>query len=478
MHQSAQPHIYALGPYELDVRASVLTVGGAVVPLGPKVVQTLIALVRCAGEPVSKDALLAQVWPEGCASEANLAQNIYVLRKTLAAHWHVPSIETMPRRGYRFIGPVRVLAVARRSAPARRRMPYRWRAALAGAFATFLSLLLSLDRSDFHAVSSTPDTARSMSDEGRRLYDLGRYYWDQRTASSVAKSIVYFKRAAGAQPHSALAYSGLADAYSIMADYGYGARSMRYCDLARDAARKAVALDPASSAAHASLGFVKQNFDHDPAAAAIEFRRALALDPANATAHHWYGTGLLARGDFQQARSELETAVRLKPASPSINAWLASTYYFSRDYAAAVAFGKQALELDPHRVDALVVVGLAYEGRKDYASALRTFKQLAARGQSGEALALSADAHARTGRTLESLREIRMAMPFIRRNQVEPQDIAVTMIALGKREAALIWLKKSKLDATQARIWLAFDPRLDPVRNDQRFKRWTTPRST
>lgn len=97
-HASA-PDVYLFGPYQLDTRERVLLSGGQTVPLSPKAIETLIALVRRHGRVVTKEELLQAVWPDTFIEEGVLAQNILTLRKTLQnPDW----IETVPRRGYRF----------------------------------------------------------------------------------------------------------------------------------------------------------------------------------------------------------------------------------------------------------------------------------------------------------------------------------------------------------------------------------------
>lgn len=97
------------GPYRLDRKARVLLRDGSIVPLTPKVLDTLAALAERAGEPVSKQELLRSVWPDTFVEESNLAQNISVLRKTLGELSGDSSyIETIPKRGYRFVADVRI----------------------------------------------------------------------------------------------------------------------------------------------------------------------------------------------------------------------------------------------------------------------------------------------------------------------------------------------------------------------------------
>jgi eukaryotic-like serine/threonine-protein kinase len=100
-------HFYAFGPFRLDSEKRVLVRDGVPVPLAPKVAETLLLLVESAGHLVDKDDLMKRVWPDAFVEEGNLNKNIFVLRKLLGL-WDGEReyIETVPKRGYRFVAPV------------------------------------------------------------------------------------------------------------------------------------------------------------------------------------------------------------------------------------------------------------------------------------------------------------------------------------------------------------------------------------
>jgi DNA-binding winged helix-turn-helix (wHTH) protein/TolB-like protein/Tfp pilus assembly protein PilF len=98
---------YEFGGFCLDTSNRLLLRGGKVVPLKPKVVETLLLLVEHRGEVLEKESLIKALWPDSFVEESNLTQNIYVLRKALGESSSAPVfIETIPRRGYRFIAEV------------------------------------------------------------------------------------------------------------------------------------------------------------------------------------------------------------------------------------------------------------------------------------------------------------------------------------------------------------------------------------
>jgi len=109
--------IFELGPFRLDADAALLTREGTLTPLGPRAIRVLGTLVAHAGGYVSKAKLLDTAWPGVVVEEGNLAVQVAAIRRVLAQapgaeRW----IETLPRRGYRFVGPVRELADERPAA--------------------------------------------------------------------------------------------------------------------------------------------------------------------------------------------------------------------------------------------------------------------------------------------------------------------------------------------------------------------------
>ncbi len=102
---------YEFGPYRFDLNNRELKRAGETVSLGPKATDILALLITKAGHLVEKDELLKEVWPDTFVEEANVAQHIFALRKALGDETAGPKyIETVKRRGYRFIETVRVIA--------------------------------------------------------------------------------------------------------------------------------------------------------------------------------------------------------------------------------------------------------------------------------------------------------------------------------------------------------------------------------
>ena len=105
--------LYEFGPFRLDGDERLLLRGGLAIPLTPKVFDTLVVLVENSGHVLSKEELIQKVWPDSFVEENNLAQNISILRKALGeTAAGLKFIETVPKRGYRFVAEVRESAEA------------------------------------------------------------------------------------------------------------------------------------------------------------------------------------------------------------------------------------------------------------------------------------------------------------------------------------------------------------------------------
>lgn len=182
--------------------------------------------------------------------------------------------------------------------------------------------------------------------EAYSLYLKGRDHWNQRTAEGLRQAVDYFERALAQDEGYALAYAGLADAYSLMPSYDpeFVPDAL---DRARSAAHRALELDPDSAQAHASLAMVLMR-GGELDAALEELERAVDLDPRYATARHWYGVLLLRYLHRPRAAVvQLELARRQDPVSSSILAMLAGAYYQAGLHQQALEAERKLQILDP-----------------------------------------------------------------------------------------------------------------------------------
>lgn len=315
---------------------------------------------------------------------------------------------------------------------------------------------------DRRFISATPVSA-----EVYELYLRGRYFWNKRDEDSLKKSVEYFERAAAIDPDYAPAYSGLADAWLTMFDYEVDDRHETTAK-AREAVRKALALDDASADAHKSLAHLHLH-DWNWAESKREFQRAVALDPANASTFHWYALCLTTLGETDKAVEAMLTAQRLDPISVRINTDLGMAYYAAGRFDEAIAQETRMLELDPEFSTAFWIRGMAYEGKGDYAAAIKEFKEALRRAPtSANSQGALAHALARMGRGDEA-RKIAADLKARNDAAVSPFVIAIVYAGLDEVDEAFAWLEKAYETRDGSVRYLKADPRLESLRTDPRF---------
>ncbi|MFL6617748.1 MAG: protein kinase domain-containing protein, partial [Povalibacter sp.] len=154
--------------------------------------------------------------------------------------------------------------------------------------------------------------------EAHDLYLKGHFFWNQRTAESMRAGISYLKQAIAKDPNYALAWAELSSAYSLEPAFG-DMPSNQIRPLAREAAQKAVALDPGLSEAHTALGMSLTFNDWNFAGGLAELDRAIQLDPQNSFPRLFHAWPLFALGRGEEATADIMKARELDRLSPIIN---------------------------------------------------------------------------------------------------------------------------------------------------------------
>ncbi|HEY4762630.1 MAG TPA: protein kinase [Candidatus Sulfotelmatobacter sp.] len=163
-------------------------------------------------------------------------------------------------------------------------------------------------------IAPSPGTPASINTEAYDSYLKGRYSLDQGSADDLKLAFVYFRQRVEKAPQYAPLYAGLADAYALLPFYT-DTRPSEAFPQAKEAAAKALRLDPTLAEAHASMAYVMNYYDWDRSGAEREFKHALELDPNDAATHHAYGRFLASMGRVDEARAELSRAQELDPLS-------------------------------------------------------------------------------------------------------------------------------------------------------------------
>jgi len=239
---------------------------------------------------------------------------------------------------------------------------------------------------------------------------------------------------------------------------------------AREAAQRALQLNPRLAEAHAVLGNVAMSYEWDLPTADKELRRAIELNPNDPTPHEWYCHLLIVEGHNSEALAQIHHALDLDPVNPLFHAVLAETYYYSRSYDAAIEEAQQVVKLHPGDLYAQFWLGSAYREKKMYPQAIEAFQH--ARQLSGDNPAMLM-AYGHTQALAGNAQEARAALQKLQQAAgvrfVPNLYPAAIHVGLGEPDEAFRLLTLAYHERIDRLVYLNVDPMADPLRSDPRF---------
>jgi DNA-binding winged helix-turn-helix (wHTH) protein/TolB-like protein/Tfp pilus assembly protein PilF len=306
------------------------------------------------------------------------------------------------------------------------------------------------------------------SAEAHQAYMKGRYFWNKRTQEGLKKSVDYFKQAVEADPGYALAHAGLADAYLLLGGYAVESQA-EAIPKAREAAKRALALDQTLAEPHATLGLIAENYDWDWAEAESEYRRAVELNPNYATARHWRGEFLAFMGRHDEAVAEIRRAQELDPLSLIISVDVAKVYYLGRRYDLAAEQAKKTLEMDPDFAYARSILGFCYSALGRHEEAIAEIRRIKNLEDDPINLAYAGYLYGKAGRRDEARAALARLAERSKRTYVPPNLTMLVYAGLGDRDAAFEWFEKVFEEHTVGVADLKVNPVFDGLRADPRY---------
>jgi DNA-binding winged helix-turn-helix (wHTH) protein/Flp pilus assembly protein TadD len=419
------PSVFRFSEFELDCRSCELRKRGRTLRVQQQPFRLLAALVAASGQLVTREQLRDRIWGRETYVDFDRAINKAVnrLRQLLGDDVaHPRFIETLPKRGYRFVANV------------------------------------------------ADSSSRQPNDAGaRETYLKARYFWNKRTPVDLHRSIEHFRRTIERTPDFALAWTGLADAYVMIGIFGLQPPREVFVP-AKAAADRALALDDALAEAHTVLADIQKCYDWNWDGAEHSYRRAIALDPTYAVAHQWYAGLLAILGRHDEAWTEIETARRCEPLSVAITVFVSYVALLAGRYEAAVAAANQALELDTNAALTHDLLGRAYAKLGETHKAIVSFERALHLGGSvpliegyrGYAYA-RAGARTKAEQILAQLRQRRLT------HYVSPIDMALVCVGLTDTDGAVAALEEAYRDRA-ARMVTVGDPFFSELRLDTRYR--------
>jgi tetratricopeptide (TPR) repeat protein len=299
-----------------------------------------------------------------------------------------------------------------------------------------------------------------------------RFHGNRRTQEGLLKGVACYEQAIEKDPDSPVAHAGLADAYSLLADYGImhpGDAMSR----ARGAAQKALELDPCSAEALSALAFIRSLFDWKWKEGEALYRRAIALNPGYSRARHWFGVDELALlGRFDEAESQVEAARESDPLSLILHEGVAYIRLLRRDYDGAMEEFRRVAELDPGFYKAYSGQGrvLSLTGQYDGAITMLE-KALNIAGEIPNIVAALGQTLALAGRRREACECLDRLTSMAQQRHLSSSCFAILHLGLGDVEKSLGWLEHA-CDQHELQIGgVHVHPVYDPLRGEPRFQR-------
>ena len=413
--------VWRFGGFTVDEREGRLVRDGQPVPITPKAFEALVALLTRHGQLMTRQQLLDELWPDTYVTDANLTGTMWMVRRALGTPdgW----IETVPKRGYRFVG----------NASETKRLSD------GAEHVTFGSGTANI-------------RAYQLCLEGRNLC----HAWP---TPAFHRSRECFERAIRLDPNYAEAYFGLALYHGIGAAMGllHPVAAWRTFEVALATARR---LDESLGESYNGLAATHLYLHRNWEKAERAFEQALAIDPDDAETRNHYGFSQALFGRFDDAIGQIGRALELDPLSVRFQWNLASVFHQSGRYDDAIERCGRILALDVTYAPVYALMGDAYEQKGEFGLALQNWR-----------LARSGDGHV-DGTTVEEfwrgqldgLRNRRQKGAF-----VPAMDVARAQARVGDVDATIEWLGKALHERSRLVLELPVDPLFDRFRAHPRF---------
>jgi len=274
-------------------------------------------------------------------------------------------------------------------------------------------------------------------------YLLGLHELGEDTRESVNKAIQYFQEGIVKDPKDARLYSALAQAYDAATTY-YSSPA-EVMPRAKEAALRAVQLDPNLASGHVKLGYVHLFFDWDWPGAEAEFRRALEINPSLPEAQLGYADYLGTLGRFDEALSRVQQAYLYDPLAVESRKEALWIYYFSGRVSETIEQCRKTIEMEPDAGLPYAMLALAYSQMGQRDQTLRAAENAIRLADSPSILTTTAAALARVGRSGEANQVLSKALDQAKERYVCRFLVADAYIELGETEKALASLEQGFL---------------------------------
>jgi serine/threonine-protein kinase len=278
------------------------------------------------------------------------------------------------------------------------------------------------------------------------------------------KGVDFFRQAIDRAPDYAMAYAGLAEAWTTQAHLRAADRAS-FVDKARAAVARALELDPDLAEAHMVQGLVRFYFEWDWAGAEAALRRALELNPGSQAANQEYGGFLMSIGRLDEAVARTREAIALDPLAVGPIHNLAIIHMAQGDYAQAAAGFRRAIDINPNWTWGYIKLTRTLALQKKCTEAFAQ-AEIGERRIAGGAAPLSwawlGTAYALCGDVVRAREKLAQLHALEEKQYVDPVTFAQIHGALGEMDESLRWYEKALADRTPNMVYAPILPGLCP----------------
>lgn len=319
---------------------------------------------------------------------------------------------------------------------------------------------------------AAPDSAKrtaAYNPEAYQIYLRGRGQWNRRTEAGLREGLESFRKAAALDPGFALAYAGIADAYTLLAEFGME-RPADATPRARTAALRALEIDPSLGEAYSSLALLLTH-EWKWKEAEAHFRRALDLNPGNATTHYWFACDLLTmRARLEEAEREMDIALALDPLSSVMAEGSGYVLTLQRRYEESRARFEALIRADPSFHRGHTSLGRVFIQLGCYDTAIEKLEQgRSLAGNIPTILGAMGQAYGLSGRPEKARQILSLIESASKERQVPCTCFALTYIGLGELDRAIQWLETGADRRENNVNLIGVHPAYDGLRSEPRF---------
>jgi adenylate cyclase len=301
-------------------------------------------------------------------------------------------------------------------------------------------------------------------------YLKGRFYWNNnRTKEGIEKTIEYFKQAIETDPDYALAYGELANAYVVLADWGY-IQPKKAVPMIKELLIKSLELDNTLAENHSSLFYSYALFEWNWQKAEMESRKAFELNPKSPVVHHFYALVQANLGHFKNAIEHNNRARELDPLSLIFNFAYGLILYMSHQYDDAIKQFRKTLVIDNSFTPAYFWTSFSYLQKGLYEETIEEYQNFLLRDTITEKyVPVIDDIFKKSG--IEGFLHW-LVDEGIRLNKEiynQPYYLAVCYALLNNKEMAFDWLGEACEQRVSRLAGIKVDPGFDNLRDDPRF---------